>query len=71
MDDIHDREEDGDEDGDDEEHDALDDEMRSKMEARKKKAGLHALLKEDYYELLGLGQVRWEATQDQIRRACE
>lgn len=31
--------------------------------------GLHALARDDYYELLGLGQLRWEATTEQIRKA--
>lgn len=37
----------------------------------KKKQHLVTKILEDYYELLDLDELRWRATQDDIKKACE
>lgn len=61
-----------------EEEPLIDEATRAHAEKmRKKHADEHAsnvsrsaLLTEDPYELLGLGHLRWRATEDQIKKAC-
>lgn len=45
--------------------------MRKKhAEQQAGKVAQTAVLTEDPYELLGLGHLRWRATEDQIKKAC-
>jgi len=60
-------EEDKDEDEEEEdEEDLLDGDQKAKFEQKRHKKLTH---EEDYYEILGLGHLRWRATEDQIKKA--
>ncbi len=53
-----------------EEEITLDDATRAHAESTKKKQMAALQFAEDPYELLGLGHLRWRATDDDIRKAC-